>query len=139
MLDIDDFKGVNDRLGHVAGDEVLRAVADAAREGRRDSDLAARYGGEELALILPGADLAGAARAAERIRHADRAPRSAAARHRRRAAARDGQRGRRRVRSRASEDRAALVAAADDALYEAKRAGKNRVRFAEAPAALPAE
>ena len=138
MIDIDDFKGVNDRLGHVAGDEVLRAVAAAARDGRRESDLAARYGGEELALILPGADLQGAAQAAERIREAverldfkltdtDGAPLRvtvsagvAAFGHR-------------------AEDPSGLVAAADDALYEAKRAGKNRVRFAHAPAALPAE
>ena len=70
MLDIDDFKAVNDRLGHVAGDEVLRAVAATMREDRREMDLAARYGGEELALILPGTDIEGAARAAERIRAA---------------------------------------------------------------------
>ncbi len=138
MLDIDDFKGVNDRLGHVAGDEVLRAVAGAARDGRRDSDLAARYGGEELALILPGADMAGAARAAERIRHAiehldlqlrdaDGGPLHVTVSA---GVAAFGQ---------GAEDRAGLVAAADEALYEAKRAGKNRVSLAQAPAALPAE
>ena len=138
MIDIDDFKGVNDRLGHVAGDEVLRAVAAAARDGRRESDLAARYGGEELALILPGADLAGAAQAAERIRsaveHLDFKLRDT-----------DGEPLRVTVSAgvaafgHRAEDAARLVAAADDALYEAKRAGKNRVRFAEARAHLPAE
>ena len=138
MLDIDDFKAVNDRLGHVAGDEVLRAVAGAMREGRREPDLAARYGGEELALILPGADVDGAARAAERIRSAVegldfglpgpdgeplRVTLSAGVA----------------VFGHGAEDAADLLAAADIALYEAKRAGKNRVTRADSPAALPAE
>ncbi len=70
MLDIDDFKLVNDRFGHIAGDEVLRVVARTLREAARDIDLAARYGGEELTLILPGADLDGAFRVGERVREA---------------------------------------------------------------------
>ena len=138
MLDIDDFKAVNDRLGHVAGDEVLRAVAGAIGEGRRETDLAARYGGEELALILPGADLDGAMRAAERIRraveHLDLAlpgPDDGPLRVTLSAGVA--------VFGHGAEDAPALVAAADDALYEAKRSGKNRVVRADSPAALPAE
>lgn len=138
MLDIDDFKAVNDRLGHIAGDEVLRAVAAAMRADRRETDLAARYGGEELALILPGADMDGAARAAERIRRAveelelplegeDGGP------------LRVTVSGGVAVLGHGAEDRAQLVAAADEALYEAKRIGKNRVVRARARTAVPAE
>lgn len=138
MLDIDDFKLVNDRLGHIAGDEVLRAVAATTRVDRRETDLTARYGGEELALILPGADIEGAARAAERIR-------AAVERLELPLEGEDG--GPLRVTVSAgvavfghgADDRTRLVAAADDALYEAKRAGKNRVVCARARAAIPAE
>ena len=138
MLDIDDFKAVNDRLGHVAGDEVLRAVARTMRVDRRETDLAARYGGEELALILPGADLDGAARAAERIRRAVEeldlplpGPDGESLRVTLSAGVA--------VFGHGAEDAPGLVAAADDALYQAKRSGKNRVARADSPAALPAE
>ncbi|MGH2928497.1 MAG: diguanylate cyclase, partial [Solirubrobacteraceae bacterium] len=70
MLDIDDFKSVNDVHGHQQGDRVLRQVADALRRTSRDVDLAARYGGEEMALILPHTDLEGAFEMAERARTA---------------------------------------------------------------------
>lgn len=59
-LDLDNFKSVNDDYGHQQGDLVLRYVADVLRATSRDVDIAARYGGEELALILPHTDLAGA-------------------------------------------------------------------------------
>jgi len=122
MLDIDDFKSVNDAHGHQQGDMVLRAVADALRETSRDVDIAARYGGEELALILPHTELAGAYEMAERARIAIealeiplpegagviRVTASAGA-----AASSDG-------------DKNELIAAADSALYTAKREGKNR-------------
>ena len=52
-LDVDDFKGVNDRYGHAAGDEVLRAVADVLRSGLRQTDLAGRIGGDEFVILLP--------------------------------------------------------------------------------------
>jgi diguanylate cyclase (GGDEF)-like protein len=66
--DLDHLKRVNDSYGHPAGDTAIRHAADAFKRGRRETDLAARLGGEEFALLLPGTDGAGAARAAERIR-----------------------------------------------------------------------
>jgi diguanylate cyclase (GGDEF)-like protein len=128
LLDLDDFKDVNDAHGHQVGDEVLRAVARVLRDSCREVDEPARYGGEELAVVMPNTDLDGAQHLAERIRHGvaglrvpvpDGAgpltittslgvatmPASAA-------------------------DAASLVEAADDALYRAKRSGKNRTMLA---------
>jgi len=68
MVDIDYLKKINDTYGHPGGDAAIRHVAEALRRGRRDTDLAARLGGEEFALLLPGTDLPGAVKAAERIR-----------------------------------------------------------------------
>ena len=68
LLDLDDFKTVNDGHGHPAGDAVLRAVGETLGQGVRQVDLAGRYGGEEFALILPETDLTGALRLAERLR-----------------------------------------------------------------------
>jgi diguanylate cyclase (GGDEF)-like protein len=68
MLDIDNFKLVNDRYGHDVGDEALRHLADALREVVRGADIAARYGGEEFAVILPETGLDGATLVAERLR-----------------------------------------------------------------------
>jgi diguanylate cyclase (GGDEF)-like protein len=69
MLDIDHFKDFNDRYGHAAGDEALRAVADVVRRALgRGTDFAARYGGEEFVVVLPGTDRSGALVVAERIR-----------------------------------------------------------------------
>jgi diguanylate cyclase (GGDEF)-like protein/PAS domain S-box-containing protein len=68
MLDVDRFKLFNDRYGHPAGDSCLRMIADAVVESlQRPADLAARYGGEELAVVLPDTDAEGARRVAERI------------------------------------------------------------------------
>jgi diguanylate cyclase (GGDEF)-like protein len=69
MMDIDHFKGVNDRYGHQQGDEVLRDVADIIRSSIRQAlDSPCRYGGEEFVVIVPDTDLAGALTLAERIR-----------------------------------------------------------------------
>jgi diguanylate cyclase (GGDEF)-like protein len=68
FLDLDRLKEVNDRYGHEAGNEVLRAVASEIRSAVRASDLAARYGGDEFVVILTRTDLAGAARVAEALR-----------------------------------------------------------------------
>jgi diguanylate cyclase (GGDEF)-like protein len=70
MLDIDNFKSVNDTYGHPQGDVVLKHVARVVRESSRDADTAARYGGEEMALILPHTDLEGAHAIAKRVRTA---------------------------------------------------------------------
>jgi diguanylate cyclase (GGDEF)-like protein len=68
MLDIDHFKNVNDHYGHQAGDEVLITVADLIQLNVRPVDVVCRYGGEELAVILPETDEEGARTVAERIR-----------------------------------------------------------------------
>ena len=123
LADVDDFKAVNDRFGHPTGDVVLRDLAETLRENVREIDTAARWGGEEFAVILPGTDLEGTAQVAERIR---------AALAEREILSVDG------VALRvtasfgvASSDATTtvqqLVEAADEALYRAKRAGKDRV------------
>jgi diguanylate cyclase (GGDEF)-like protein len=68
LFDLDHFKQINDRFGHQAGDEVLRRVADVVRERVRETDLPARVGGEEFAVILSGTDSSGAAALAENLR-----------------------------------------------------------------------
>jgi diguanylate cyclase (GGDEF)-like protein len=134
MLDIDDFKQVNDHHGHQQGDEVLAHVARVLRDFSRDIDAPARYGGEEMAVILPETDLRGASQLAERVREAVASMQVPGA----------GGGGSLRVTASfgvaAAPDSAVeperLVAAADAALYRAKRAGKNRVERA-APAEEP--
>jgi diguanylate cyclase (GGDEF)-like protein len=130
VLDLDDFKLINDRFGHLAGDIVLKAAAGAIRQCTREIDQPARWGGEEFAVILPHTGLDGAARLAERLRQAIAE---------RQIPTPDG----RSVRVTASFGVAALpgsgttqvelTAAADDAVYRSKRAGKNRVSLADAP------
>ena len=129
MLDIDDFKQVNDSFGHPQGDVVLIEVARVLRDLSRDIDEPARYGGEELGVILPQTDLAGAELLAERMRAAIEALRIKRA---------DGGEPLRVTASfgvaslpACAQDREALIAEADAALYRAKRAGKNRVRRGE--------
>ncbi len=130
MLDIDDFKAVNDTYGHPQGDAVLRQVARVLQENSRDADSPARYGGEELSLILPHTDLEGAHAIADRIRSAVEGLRVART---------DGQGVLRitaslGVAASTDGDKKALIADADGALYEAKRSGKNRTISAAARA-----
>ena len=126
MLDIDDFKHVNDTYGHLQGDQVLREVARVLRETSREVDEPARYGGEEMAVALPQTGLRGRvrvrrarARAGSR-RCASRCSRAAASLH---VTASFGVAA---LPDSAPPDKDALVAAADAALYRAKRSGKNR-------------
>ncbi|MFZ1996169.1 MAG: diguanylate cyclase [Solirubrobacteraceae bacterium] len=122
MLDIDNFKSVNDVYGHQQGDHVLRCVADALRETSRDVDVAARYGGEEMALILPHTDLEGAFEMAERARVAIGAMEISLLEGKGslRVTASVG------AASSVAGNKDELIAAADAALYVAKREGKNR-------------
>jgi len=128
MLDIDDFKGVNDTYGHPQGDAVLRQVAHVLIQNSRDVDSPARYGGEELSLILPHTDLEGAYAIADRIRAAVeglRVARTDGAGVLRVTASLG-------VAASTAGYKDALIAAADAALYEAKRRGKNCTVAAEA-------
>ena len=70
MLDLDDFKLVNDTFGHLFGDQVLAWTAELIRSTLRESDFAARYGGDEFAILMPDTTAVAAARTAERIREA---------------------------------------------------------------------
>jgi diguanylate cyclase (GGDEF)-like protein len=128
LADLDDFKQVNDRFGHQAGDDVLRAFAEILRVTVREIDLPARYGGEEFAVLLPQTDLDGAQRLAERLRRAlVSRPLSAGPGTLMAVTASFG--------VAAFPDAAtpaALFAAADEALYRAKRKGKNCVVTADA-------
>jgi diguanylate cyclase (GGDEF)-like protein len=134
LADLDDFKQVNDRYGHQAGDEVLRRFAAVLRETVRDVDLPARYGGEEFAVLLPQTDLAGAERLAERLRQSvaerpmTKRPGALVA-----VTASFGV-----AAFPEAATPAALFAAADEALYRAKAAGKNRVVCAESGGAVRA-
>jgi diguanylate cyclase len=68
MIDIDLFKQINDKYGHVAGDQVIREISDLFAESVRESDVVGRYGGEEFGLLLPETDLTGALNFGERLR-----------------------------------------------------------------------
>ncbi len=129
LADLDDFKRVNDAHGHPAGDEVLREFARTLKDCLRDIDLAARWGGEEFAVLLPGTDVQGGITLAERMRTAlaervivsasgDRITMTASF-----GVAEWGGSG-------TAND---LLALADSALYAAKGRGKNRVEAAGGP------
>ncbi len=129
LLDLDDFKDINDTHGHQQGDVVLQEVARVLRESSREVDEAARYGGEELVLVLPGTDLTGAFQLAERVRErieALRVPRLVGAGTLRVTASF----GVASMPQNATEE-AALLAAADAALLRAKRTGKNKSERAQ--------
>jgi diguanylate cyclase (GGDEF)-like protein len=129
MVDLDDFKQVNDVHGHQQGDEVLASVAAVLRDFSRDIDAPARYGGEELAVVLPQTDAEGAAQLAERMREAVerlRVPRVGGGEALRVTASFGVA-----AVPESAFDEEELVAAADAALYRAKRGGKNRVERAE--------
>jgi len=126
MVDLDGFKTINDRFGHIAGDLVIRDISEILRRSVRIFDVCTRFGGEEFAVMMPGGTLESAGAIAERIRHrvegyqrsepdlADLTvtPRIGVAVSPRGGTARD------------------LIERADRALYHAKKAGKNRVSTA---------
>jgi diguanylate cyclase (GGDEF)-like protein len=126
LLDLDYFKLINDTHGHAVGDMVLKHVAETLLDGIRGVDLCARYGGEELAVLLPRTGLQGAVELAERLRAmVESRPLALSGRH---------------IRVTASfgvasfptpaSNPTALLSSADTALYRAKEAGRNRVRTA---------
>ncbi len=123
IADIDDFKLVNDGFGHQAGDEVIKAVASVLAGSVRETDLPARFGGEEFVIVLPGARLANARRTADAIRMAIAELEVTGARHE--PISVTASFGVAEFPTYATPE--ALLAAADAALYQAKRAGKNRV------------
>ncbi len=126
LCDIDHFKAYNDRLGHLAGDQALKAIAATVRAALRGGDIAYRFGGEELLLVLRDVDAAAAIAAAERVRAAVT---GAAIPHP------DGIDGVLTVSigvACGGEDSSTLLARADAALYDAKHAGRNCVVEAKA-------
>jgi diguanylate cyclase (GGDEF)-like protein len=131
LADLDHFKDVNDRFGHLAGDSLLKRIAEALGASLRDTDAVGRYGGEEFLLVLPETGLGGALAAAEKTRRAVEAVRLrmddgsevsvtisiglaelAALDSPGKASARD------------------MIAAADAALYRAKHGGRGRIEAA---------
>jgi diguanylate cyclase len=123
LMDVDHFKKFNDKYGHQVGDQVLRVVAKYLQEGIREGDLAARYGGEELMCVLPGATLEICRQVADRIR-----ARIAGARVTRRGTGQEiGQ-----VtistgvaQFKPGESFEGLIERCDEALYQAKQSGRN--------------
>ena len=124
MIDVDHFKAFNDRHGHHGGDQALRTVAQVIDDNiRRPADLAARYGGEEFAVVLPNTNAQGAMVIAEHIRSSvEHLPRLAGAERPITVSIGMGTWDKR---SRLSLD--ALLLSADQALYEAKHNGRNRI------------
>lgn len=131
MCDVDHFKSINDRYGHAVGDEVLRHVAHVLRAHLRDADALGRIGGEEFLVVLDSADLEQASQVAHRLRQAMASTAVAT--------------GNRNITVTISvgvaqslagdEDWASVIARADDGLYAAKHAGRDRVMVMTAPAA----
>jgi diguanylate cyclase (GGDEF)-like protein len=123
MIDLDRFKSVNDRFGHSVGDEVLRIFAESAQVNLRPTDIVARLGGEEFAVLLVDACRDNAFKAAERIRSTFAALAATVAGHAVNATASIGVA----IIQDPQQDIHALLGQADQALYRAKARGRNRV------------
>ncbi len=130
LLDIDQFKRLNDTYGHAYGDEVLQAVVKALMGAIREQDVAARWGGEEFIVLLPETDIREAAALAERLRGAIAAirPQHAGVAINLTASLGVAQRNSHHI---SLEE---LISSADKQLYQAKEAGRNRVRYEGVPA-----
>lgn len=130
LLDVDHFKKVNDNYGHSAGDEVLKQLANLLRNSVRDTDFLARYGGEEIIVVLPNTDIHGAVITAQKIRMLlEQLPIHIADGQTITVTASFGVAELSSVQTDA-EDKApitALINGADEALYKAKEEGRNRV------------
>jgi len=120
MIDVDNFKVFNDQYGHIAGDRVLAAVGDTLREYLRPTDLVARFGGDEFAVLLPELTLEQARETGERLRErvAALSPASLATAITISVGI---------ARLMPGQDVAALVQRADTAMYDAKERGRNRI------------
>jgi diguanylate cyclase (GGDEF)-like protein len=136
MLDVDNFKALNDRFGHMGGDRVLREIASTIQSSLRGQDVAGRMGGEEFLVVLPYSTVQDAAQIAERLRQSIS---DVDCLHRCGLATRIS------VSVGAAEfdplrdgDGDELVQEADQALYRAKSRGRNCVEMARAPAAAVA-
>lgn len=129
-LDIDHFKSINDRLGHPAGDEVLRALARTMQSAARRIDLAARTGGEEFWLLMPATDQPGAMVVAERLMQAVRQLSVAVAGAEVGVTVSIGVA----IASRRDEELESLLRRTDAALYRAKHQGRNRIELDPGPA-----
>jgi len=125
MFDLDNFKQINDRLGHAQGDVVLQHFAQVLRAELRDTDIVARLGGEEFCVILPGLNRESARRAAERIRLAFSALDIAVGENGETATVSAGL-----ATGGVNETFSSVLRRADDALYRAKSAGRNQVHLA---------
>jgi diguanylate cyclase (GGDEF)-like protein len=133
LFDLDRFKRINDRCGHQVGDLVLRRTADAVRVRIRETDIAARVGGEEFAILLPGTDLSGGATFADNLRRDIECQVTV-----------EGVKWPTTASFGVAEFRAGmsieeLMGAADHALYRAKAAGRNAVHIAEEAASSGAD
>ncbi len=123
MLDLDDFKGVNDTHGHPAGDLVLQSIADVCRNNIRSIDLIGRYGGEEITILLPDTELHTAIHIAERLRTSVCENEVQFEAHTIRTTVSIGVA----TKDENTLELKTLIARADQAMYMAKHKGKNRV------------
>ena len=128
MLDLDDFKSINDSLGHGAGDELLKGIGDVLRERVRRSDMVARVGGDEFAILLPQASREQAMRVAEAVGRAIRDRLCISAGHELHTTASIG------VAAVDPDDTPdSVLLRADQAMYGAKEAGRDAVVLAGPP------